>query len=154
MTQNDAAKYDFTQQIGYLLRRAYQRLTAIFQQTVPASQLTAAQFVVMLTVRDRGPCEIAPIAQHTAIDSLLARHRRAPEITNCSMPTTGRRCTKDGRESDARRPGAARADGAVRAEITGTYGDLNAGAGSACRPAAQDERDERLVGPNTQFHGK
>ena len=42
MTQNDAAKYDFTQQIGYLLRRAYQRHTAIFQQTVPASQLTAA----------------------------------------------------------------------------------------------------------------
>ena len=68
MTHNDAAKYDFTQQIGYLLRRAYQRHTAIFQQTVPASQLTAAQFVVMLTVRDRGPCEIAPIAQHTAID--------------------------------------------------------------------------------------
>ena len=68
MTQIDAAKYDFTQQIGYLLRRAYQRHTAIFQQTVPASQLTAAQFVVMLTVRDRGPCEIPAIVQHTAID--------------------------------------------------------------------------------------
>ena len=68
MTQNDAAKYDFTQQIGYLLRRAYQRHTAIFQQTVPASQLTAAQFVVMLTVRDRGPCEIPAIVQNTAID--------------------------------------------------------------------------------------
>ena len=64
---------DFTKQIGYLLRRAYQRHTGIFQQTVPESRLTAAQFVVMLTVRDRGSCEIPAIVQHTAIDDASLR---------------------------------------------------------------------------------
>lgn len=73
MTKKDDSSYDFTKQIGYLLRRAYQRHTAIFQQTVPESRLTAAQFVVMLTVRDRGPCEIGPIVQHTAIDEASLR---------------------------------------------------------------------------------
>lgn len=73
MTNKDESKYDFTKQIGFLLRRAYQRHTAIFRQTVPESQLTAAQFVVMLTVRDRGPCEIPGIVQQTAIDEASLR---------------------------------------------------------------------------------
>lgn len=73
MSTKDESKYDFTKQIGFLLRRAYQRHTAIFQQTVPESRLTAAQFVVMLTVRDRGPCEIPVIVQQTAIDDASLR---------------------------------------------------------------------------------
>ena len=40
------SEYRFSDQIGHLLRRAYQRHVAIFKQTVPDSQLTAAQFVV------------------------------------------------------------------------------------------------------------
>lgn len=73
MTNKDAEKYDFTQQIGYLLRRAYQRHTAIFQQTVPESRLTAGQFVVLLSVREHGPCEIPAILQHTGIDESSLR---------------------------------------------------------------------------------
>ncbi|HMN76458.1 MAG TPA: MarR family winged helix-turn-helix transcriptional regulator [Burkholderiaceae bacterium] len=73
MTNKDSAKYDFTQQIGYLLRRAYQRHTAIFQQTVPESRLTAGQFVVLLSVREHGPCEIPAILQHTGIDEASLR---------------------------------------------------------------------------------
>lgn len=73
MSSRDESKYDFTKQIGFLLRRAYQRHTAIFQQTVPESRLTAAQFVVLLTVRDRGPCEIPPIVEQTAIDEASLR---------------------------------------------------------------------------------
>lgn len=73
MTKKDATKYDFTQQVGYLLRRAYQRHTAIFQQTVPESRLTAGQFVVMLSVREHGPCEIPAILQHTGIDEASLR---------------------------------------------------------------------------------
>ena len=69
----DHSKYDFTKQIGYLLRRSYQRHTAIFQQAVPESRLTAAQWVVMLTVRDRGPSEIGPIVEHTGIDEASTR---------------------------------------------------------------------------------
>jgi MarR family transcriptional regulator, lower aerobic nicotinate degradation pathway regulator len=60
--------YRFSDQIGHLLRRAYQRHVAIFQQTVPDSQLTASQFVVLCTVRDRPGCDIAHIVHATAID--------------------------------------------------------------------------------------
>src|SRR4051794_20563571 len=60
--------YRFTDQIGHLLRRAYQRHVAIFQQTVPDPHLTAAQFVVLCTVRDRPGCDIVHIVQTTAID--------------------------------------------------------------------------------------
>jgi MarR family transcriptional regulator, lower aerobic nicotinate degradation pathway regulator len=73
MSTNDPSKYDFTQQIGFLLRRAYQRHVAIFQQTVPESSLTAAQFVVLLTARDHGPCEVPSIVQATSIDEASVR---------------------------------------------------------------------------------
>jgi DNA-binding MarR family transcriptional regulator len=61
-------EYRFSDQIGHLLRRAYQRHVAIFQQTVPDSQLTASQFVVLCTIRDRPGCDVAHIVQATAID--------------------------------------------------------------------------------------
>ena len=60
-------QYKFSEQIGHLLRRAYQRHVAIFQQTVPDSQLTAAQFVVLCAVRDRDSCLINDIVTATAI---------------------------------------------------------------------------------------
>jgi DNA-binding MarR family transcriptional regulator len=63
-----SAEYRFSDQIGHLLRRAYQRHVAIFQQTVPDSQLTAAQFVVLCAVRDGGACGIADIVKATAIE--------------------------------------------------------------------------------------
>jgi DNA-binding MarR family transcriptional regulator len=61
-------EYRFSDQIGHLLRRAYQRHIAIFQQTVPDHQLTAAQFVVLCAVRDQPGCDIARIVGATAID--------------------------------------------------------------------------------------
>lgn len=61
-------EYRFSDQIGHLLRRAYQRHVAIFQQTVPDAQLTAAQFVVLCSVRDRPGGAIADIVKATAID--------------------------------------------------------------------------------------
>ena len=73
MSMSDTSKYDFTRQIGFLLRRAYQRHVSIFQQTVPESQLTAAQFVVLLTARDQGPCEVPTIVQATSIDEASVR---------------------------------------------------------------------------------
>jgi len=60
-------QYKFSEQIGHLLRRAYQRHVAIFQQTVPDSQLTAAQFVVLCAVRDHDECSIGDIVTATAI---------------------------------------------------------------------------------------
>lgn len=73
MSTAPTSHYQFSEQIGHLLRRAYQRHTAIFQQVVPDSQLTAAQFVVLCAVRDAGPCEIGRIVQATAIDESSVR---------------------------------------------------------------------------------
>lgn len=65
--------YDFSQQVGHLLRRAYQRHTALFQQIIPDTQLTAAQFVVLCAVRDCGACSLSEIVKRTAIDQATVR---------------------------------------------------------------------------------
>lgn len=65
--------YDFSAQVGHLLRRAYQRHTALFQQIIPDTQLTAAQFVVLCAVRDSGACSLSEIVKRTAIDQATVR---------------------------------------------------------------------------------
>jgi DNA-binding MarR family transcriptional regulator len=67
------AQYDFSQQVGHLLRRAYQRHVAIFQQGIPDSQLTAAQFVVLCAVHERTACSLNDVVRATAIDQGTAR---------------------------------------------------------------------------------
>ena len=69
-TPND---YRFTEQVGHLLRRAYQRHMAIFKETVPDSQLTASQFVVLCSIRDLGGGEVADVVAATAIDEPSVR---------------------------------------------------------------------------------
>lgn len=65
--------YDFTEQVGHLLRRAYQRHVAIFQQTIPDSQLTAGQFVVLCAIQEHESCSLSEIARSTAIDQATVR---------------------------------------------------------------------------------
>jgi len=65
--------YDFSEQVGHLLRRVYQRHTALFQQIIPDTQLTAAQFVVLCAVRDSGACSLSRIVKKTAIDQATVR---------------------------------------------------------------------------------
>lgn len=65
--------YDFSEQVGHLLRRAYQRHIALFQQIIPDTQLTAAQFVVLCAVRDCGACSLSEIVKRTAIDQATVR---------------------------------------------------------------------------------
>ncbi len=65
--------YDFTEQVGHLLRRAYQRHVAIFQQTIPDSQLTAGQFVVLCAIQEHASCSLSEIARSTAIDQATVR---------------------------------------------------------------------------------
>ena len=89
--------YQFSEQIGHLLRRAYQRHMAIFQETVPDSTLTPSQFVVLCTVRDHQSCEVGAIAAATALDEPSVRgiverletwiHRQqAPALTAVEAP--------------------------------------------------------------------
>lgn len=69
----DLQGYDFSQQVGHLLRRAYQRHVAIFQQGIPDSELTAAQFVVLCAVHERVSCSLNDVVRATAIDQGTAR---------------------------------------------------------------------------------
>lgn len=69
MDQTSATSdYNFADQIGHLLRRVYQHHAAIFQQHIPDSQLTAAQFVTLCAIRDKGTCSLSDIVKITAID--------------------------------------------------------------------------------------
>ncbi len=65
--------YDFHDQIGHLLRRAYQRHVAIFQQAIPDSDLTAAQFVTLCAVKERQASSLNDIVKATAIDQATIR---------------------------------------------------------------------------------
>ena len=74
MNPSDSShSYQVTDQVGHLLRRAYQRHTAIFQSVVPASQLGAAQFVVLCVVRDHPGATIGQIVQASAMDEPAVR---------------------------------------------------------------------------------
>ncbi|MBC7204333.1 MAG: MarR family transcriptional regulator [Pusillimonas sp.] len=72
-TETLVERYDFSEQIGHLLRRAYQRHVALFQQTIPDTQLTAVQFVVLCAVRECGACSLSEIVKRTAIDQATVR---------------------------------------------------------------------------------
>ena len=65
--------YDFSEQVGHLLRRAYQRHTALFQQVIPDTQLTGAQWVVLCAVEASAACSLSDIVKQTAIDQATAR---------------------------------------------------------------------------------
>lgn len=65
--------YLLSEQIGHLLRRAYQRHTAIFQSTIPDDKLTTVQFAVLTSVRDHPGAPLVLIARQTAIDHATLR---------------------------------------------------------------------------------
>lgn len=73
-TDNDALpNYDLEQQIGFLLRRAYQRHTSIFQRAISDEHLTSVQFAVMVTVDKLGSSPLVQISHETAIDHATLR---------------------------------------------------------------------------------
>ena len=124
-----ADEYVFSDQVGHLLRRAYQRHVAIFQQTIPDSQLTAAQFVVLCAVRQSVSCSLSEIVRTTAIDQATMRgiieRLRAREAIRVSHDVNDRRkvlvsLTPAGEEIvDATVP-------AALAVSEATFGNLNA----------------------------
>lgn len=68
-----ADAYRFSEQIGHVLRRAYQRNVAIFQAAIPDSNLTAAQFVTLCAVKEQQSCSLTDIVKATAIDQATIR---------------------------------------------------------------------------------
>lgn len=71
--QIDISTYEFSEQIGHLLRRAYQRHLAIFAQTIDDPQLTAVQFAVLSANRRLGPSSMSDLGKATAIDGATVR---------------------------------------------------------------------------------
>ncbi|MFM0527382.1 MULTISPECIES: MarR family winged helix-turn-helix transcriptional regulator [Paraburkholderia] len=67
------AGYRFSEQVGHLLRRAYQRHMAIFQQSIPNGEVTAAQFTTLCALRELGACSLNDIVKFTAIDQATIR---------------------------------------------------------------------------------
>lgn len=65
--------YDFSSQVGHLLRKAYQRHTAIFQCRSCDKQLTAIQFITLCTLMEHGPSSLTEIVKATAIDPATTR---------------------------------------------------------------------------------
>lgn len=66
-------EYDFSEQVGHLLRKAYQRHIAIFQRYSHDKQLTAIQFITLCTIVERGPSSLTEIVNATAIDPATIR---------------------------------------------------------------------------------
>jgi DNA-binding MarR family transcriptional regulator len=69
----EAEAYVFSHQIGHLLRRAYQRHLAIFQQNASDPRLTSVQFATLCAIRDDGPCSQTDLVRITAIDQATIR---------------------------------------------------------------------------------
>jgi DNA-binding MarR family transcriptional regulator len=128
--RGDAAHYEVTDQVGHLLRRAYQRHAALFGQELPDSQLTAAQFVTLCAVRDLGGGSLQAVVKRTAIDQATIR--------GVIERLTGRGLLAVGEDPDDRRKVVVTLTRAgerllaqsipfARQATERTFGDLNAG---------------------------
>ena len=71
--QDVVSRYEVSEQIGHLLRKAYQRHLAIFSQTINDPQLTAVQFAVLSASRRLGPSSMSDLGKATAIDAATVR---------------------------------------------------------------------------------
>jgi DNA-binding MarR family transcriptional regulator len=71
--QIGAEPYVYADQIGHLLRRAYQRHLAIFQEAAAEFDLTSTQFVALCALRDNGPGPQIGLIQATGIDQATIR---------------------------------------------------------------------------------
>jgi DNA-binding MarR family transcriptional regulator len=69
----ESQNYDYTQQVGHLLRRAYQRHLAIFQTYTADNQLTSVQFSILCALHTHGPSSQADLVRTSAIDQATIR---------------------------------------------------------------------------------
>lgn len=65
--------YDYTEQVGHLLRKVYQRHVAIFQQHMGDAQITAVQFITLCALRDHGASAQNDLVRYTAVDQATIR---------------------------------------------------------------------------------
>lgn len=69
----DAEGYRVTEQVGHLLRKAYQRHLSIFQENAVDPNLTSVQFVTLCALHDFGPVSQTELVKATAVDQATIR---------------------------------------------------------------------------------
>lgn len=122
--------YDFHDQIGHLLRRAYQRHVAIFQDAIPDPELTIAQFVALCAIRDAEGSSLNDIVKSTAIDQgtirgIVERLKARGLVQVTADPADGRKLILR-----TTAPGLATVNRVIpvaRQVTTDTFGSLNPG---------------------------
>jgi MarR family transcriptional regulator, lower aerobic nicotinate degradation pathway regulator len=65
--------YTVSEQVGYLLRRAYQRHLAIFQENASDPQLTSVQFTTLCALKDGGAQSQSELVKATSVDQATIR---------------------------------------------------------------------------------
>jgi DNA-binding MarR family transcriptional regulator len=71
--QREIAAYNFQDQVGFLLRKAYQWHSQLFQHLCPDKELTTAQFAVLCAVRDGETCSLTDICRSVVMDPATTR---------------------------------------------------------------------------------
>ena len=67
--QSDGVGYVLEEQVGHLLRRAYQRHTALFQEKIGDKHLTPLQFAALIKLRDMDEVSQNQLGRMTAMDA-------------------------------------------------------------------------------------
>lgn len=103
----ESEEFDFSLQVGYLLRKSYQRHTAIFQALCSDPQLTQVQFAVLCAIGGLGTSSLKQIGKAAALDpattgSVIDRLKDR-ELVVANLDTSDRRkvlvaLTNEGRE--------------------------------------------------------
>lgn len=71
--EDSGLDYVFSDQVGFLLRRAYQRHLAIFQEHTCDAQLTSVQFSTLCALQDAGPQSQGELVKATGVDQATIR---------------------------------------------------------------------------------
>ncbi len=66
-------EYKVTEQVGHLLRKAYQRHLSIFQEGTIDPDLTSVQFVTLCALHDLGPSSQVELVKATSVDQATIR---------------------------------------------------------------------------------
>lgn len=95
-TASDASSYSVDEQIGFILRRAHQRATSIFQEHF--QDITPTQWAVLSKLHEGGPLSQNLLGRMTAMDAATMQGvvRRLMErdlVTRSSDPNDRRRLT-------------------------------------------------------------
>jgi len=67
------AEYKVTEQVGHLLRKAYQRHLSIFQEGTIDPDLTSVQFVTLCALHDLGSSSQGELVKATSVDQATIR---------------------------------------------------------------------------------